>query len=110
MMREISPLQLRAIPAVDFRTKSGSMSRDQTTLRDIMRARFNLAKLKGFDAVQMDNIDGYTNNPGFSFSAGDQLVYNLWLASAVHSIGLAAFLKMIRIRSMMLSIITTAVS
>ena len=67
--------------------------RDQTTLRDIMRARFNLAKAKGFDAVEMDNIDGYTNNPGFSFSAGDQLVYNLWLASAVHSIGLAAFFK-----------------
>ena len=67
--------------------------RDQTTLRDIMRARFNLAKSKGFDAVEMDNIDGYTNNPGFSFSAGDQLVYNLWLASAVHSIGLAAFFK-----------------
>ena len=67
--------------------------RDQTTLRDIMRARFDLAKAKGFDAVEMDNIDGYTNNPGFSFSAGDQLVYNLWLASAVHSIGLAAFFK-----------------
>ena len=44
--------------------------RDQTTLRDIMRARFNLAKAKGFDAVEMDNIDGYTNNPGFSFQRG----------------------------------------
>ncbi len=63
------------------------------TLQAIMLARFKVCQQKGFDAVEPDNIDSYQNKPGFSTSAADQLAYNEWLATTVHSLGLAIFQK-----------------
>jgi hypothetical protein len=64
-----------------------------STLQALMRARFQICKDKGFDAVEPDNIDSYQNNPGFSTTAADQLSYNRWLASTAHGLGLAIFQK-----------------
>ncbi|OPG14423.1 endo alpha-1,4 polygalactosaminidase [Microbispora sp. GKU 823] len=63
------------------------------TLGQIMRARLDMCKAKGFDAVEFDNVDGYTNKTGFPLTADDQLRYNAWLANEAHARGLSAGLK-----------------
>jgi hypothetical protein len=54
--------------------------RQTTILEPIMTDRFALCKHKGFDAVDPDNIDGYTNNTGFPLTAAEQLTYDTWVA------------------------------
>lgn len=62
-------------------------------LAPIMAARLDLCAQKGFDGVDPDNLDGYTNETGFPLTAEDQLAYNLWLAEAAHQRGLGIGLK-----------------
>jgi hypothetical protein len=62
-------------------------------LAPIMRARLDLCKAKGFDGVDPDNLDGYTQNTGFTITATQQLSYNRWLAREAHARGLAIGLK-----------------
>jgi len=59
----------------------------------IMRARLDLCKSKGFDAVEPDNIEIYTNDTGFPITYGDQLRYGAWLTNEAHLRGLAIGLK-----------------
>lgn len=67
--------------------------RQLDVLAPIMEARLDLCSAKGFDAVEPDNMDAYTNETGFPLSYADQLAYNLWLAEAAHSRGLAIAMK-----------------
>lgn len=60
---------------------------------NIMQARIALAKSKGCDGVDPDNVDGYSNKTGFTLTAADQLSYNKKLAAAAHVQGLAIALK-----------------
>ena len=62
-------------------------------LEPIMTARLQMCKEKGFDAVEPDNIDGYENGSGFPLTAQQQLSYDEWLASEVHSLGMAVLQK-----------------
>ncbi len=62
-------------------------------LAPILRARLDLCAEKGFDGVDPDNLDGYTNNTGFPLTAQDQLKFNRWLAKEAHARGLAIGLK-----------------
>jgi hypothetical protein len=62
-------------------------------VRTIMTARLDLAKTKGCDGVEPDNVDGYTNSSGFALTATTQLDYNRFLATAAHARGLAIALK-----------------
>ncbi|MHA7682036.1 endo alpha-1,4 polygalactosaminidase [Cupriavidus sp. PET2-C1] len=62
-------------------------------VRQIMQARMDLAKSKGCDGVDADNVDGYTNQPGFALTAATQLDYNRFLAAQAHARGLAVGLK-----------------
>jgi hypothetical protein len=64
-----------------------------SNVRRIMQARLNLAKQKGCDGVDPDNVDGYTNDTGLPLTAEDQLEYNRFLADEAHSRGLAIGLK-----------------
>lgn len=63
------------------------------TLEPIMTARFRMCKEKGFDAVEPDNEDGYSNSTGFPLTAAQQLTYDEWVANEVHSLGMAVFQK-----------------
>ncbi|MBV9028636.1 MAG: endo alpha-1,4 polygalactosaminidase, partial [Candidatus Eremiobacteraeota bacterium] len=67
--------------------------RQTAILEPIMSKRLDLCKQKGFDGVDPDNIDGYTNDTGFSISGAQQLAYDLWLASAAHARRLAVAQK-----------------
>ncbi len=62
-------------------------------LAPIIRARLDQCQAKGFDAVEPDNIDGFTNDTGFPLSYEDQLKYNIWLAQEAHARGLSIGLK-----------------
>ncbi|WP_414691363.1 endo alpha-1,4 polygalactosaminidase [Noviherbaspirillum sp.] len=50
-------------------------------VRQIMQKRLDLAKAKGCDGVEPDNVDGYTNNSGFPLNASTQPNYNRILAA-----------------------------
>jgi hypothetical protein len=65
------------------------------TVRAIMLARMDLAVEKGCDALDPDNVDGYTygKRTGFDFTAEDQLDYNRFLAAGAHERGLGVGLK-----------------
>ena len=62
-------------------------------LAPIIRARFDECQAKGFDGIEPDNIDGYSNDTGFPLTYQDQLEYNLWLAEEAHARGLSIGLK-----------------
>jgi hypothetical protein len=58
-------------------------------LAPILRARLDLCQAKGFDAVEPDNMEIYTNETGFPLTYADQLKFALWLADEAHQRGLA---------------------
>ncbi len=58
-------------------------------LAPIMLARLDECAAKGFDAVEPDNMEIYTNDTGFPLTYEDQLRYALWLAEESHMRGLA---------------------
>ncbi len=63
--------------------------REIEKLAPIMRARLDLCKSKGFDAIEPDNMEIYTNKTGFPLTYADQLKFVLWLADEAHKRGLA---------------------
>jgi hypothetical protein len=67
--------------------------REIDKLAPIMRARLDLCKSKGFDAVEPDNMEIYTNDTGFPLTFEDQLKFALWLANEAHQRGLAMGVK-----------------
>ena len=67
--------------------------RNLAVLQPIMQARFNDAASKGFDAVELDNMDGCTNSTGFSISTAQQLAYDEWCMQAVHALGMSCCQK-----------------
>lgn len=62
-------------------------------LAPILEARLELARQKGCDGVEPDNVDGYANKTGFPLDADDQIVFNTWLAQEAHARGLSIGLK-----------------
>ncbi|HEY2718848.1 MAG TPA: endo alpha-1,4 polygalactosaminidase [Solirubrobacteraceae bacterium] len=62
-------------------------------LEPIMTKRFQMCQAKGFDAVEPDNMEAFSNKSGFEVSAGQQLTYNEWIAGEVHSLGMAVLQK-----------------
>jgi hypothetical protein len=64
-----------------------------SVLRSIMDARLDMCRQKGFDMVELDNVDGYSNRSGFPLTAADQLYFNATLANDAHSRGLPVLQK-----------------
>jgi hypothetical protein len=64
-----------------------------SVLEPIMIARMRMCVQKHFDALEPDNIDGYSNDTGFPLTAQQQLTYNTWIANTAHSLGLSVGLK-----------------
>ncbi len=62
-------------------------------VKSIMQSRLDLAREKGCDGVEPDNVDGYTNDTGFNLTFNDQLAYNKFLAKEAHKRGLSIGLK-----------------
>lgn len=62
-------------------------------LGDIMKARLDMCKAAGFDAVEPDLVDGFESDTGFPLKASDQLAYNTWFANETHKRGMSVALK-----------------
>jgi hypothetical protein len=67
--------------------------RRMDVLGPLLLRRLDICAGKGFDAVEPDNVDAYANDSGFDLTPEDQLVFNRWLARAVHARGMAVGLK-----------------
>ncbi|MCB9556587.1 MAG: endo alpha-1,4 polygalactosaminidase [Deltaproteobacteria bacterium] len=64
-----------------------------SAVRQVMEKRLDLAKTKGCDGVEPDNVDGYDNKNGFGLTKSHQLDYNIFLAKEAHKRGLSIGLK-----------------
>ena len=64
-----------------------------SNVHTIMKSRLDLAKEKGCDGVEPDNMDGYVNNSGFELTASDQLAFNKFIANESHKRNLSVGLK-----------------
>ena len=62
-------------------------------LAPIMKARFQICKDKGFDAIEPDEITAWNNNSGFPLTYADQIAYNRAVAGWAHAIGMSIGLK-----------------
>ncbi|KAF3922475.1 hypothetical protein AA313_de0208173 [Arthrobotrys entomopaga] len=62
-------------------------------LGPLMKARVAKAKAKGFDGVDWDNVDTYTQKSGFDLTYDQQITYNKMLADITHSFGMTVALK-----------------
>ncbi|MCY1546431.1 Glycoside-hydrolase family [compost metagenome] len=62
-------------------------------MRTLLGKRLDLAKSKGCDGVDPDNVDGYSNSNGLKLSKSHQLDFNRWLAAAAHERDLSVGLK-----------------
>jgi len=67
--------------------------RQLSVIGPIMEKRLDDCKAKGFDAVEPDSINAYTQDTGFPLNADDQLKYNIWWADAAHKRNLSIGLK-----------------
>ena len=67
--------------------------RQVEVLRTIMGKRMDVAKQKGCDGVDPDNMDGYTNATGFPLVAQDQINYNKMIAEEAHKRSMSVSLK-----------------
>jgi hypothetical protein len=67
--------------------------RQLSILLPIMEARVQKCREAGFDGVEWDNVDGYSNRTGLPLTYADQLTYNASLANLAHQHGLTVALK-----------------
>ncbi|XP_014784752.1 uncharacterized protein LOC106879613 isoform X2 [Octopus bimaculoides] len=62
-------------------------------VKRIISQRIELARRRGCDGIEPDNIDAYENDNGLGLTANDQLQYNIWLSVEAHSRNLSIGLK-----------------
>lgn len=62
-------------------------------LSPIITARVDQCERKEFDAIEFDNVDGWTNDTGFALTRADNVRYVKWLTRLGHSHDLAVGLK-----------------
>lgn len=67
--------------------------RNISNLAPMLRARMQMCKDKGFDTIDPDNLNGYTNDTGFPLTAQDQLNFNIWLSTEAHALDMSIGLK-----------------
>ena len=66
---------------------------DSNNAREMVLSRLDVAKNKGCDGVEPDNVDGYVNASGFDLDADAQLAFNRFIANEAHARGLSVGLK-----------------
>jgi hypothetical protein len=67
--------------------------RQLEVVEPIMTRRFEMCREKGFDAVEPDNMEAFSNNSGFPITAAQQVAFNEWVAETVHADGMAVLQK-----------------
>lgn len=87
------PEDTRGEPLPDFPDERWLDVRRIADLAPVIEARLDLCAARGFDAVELDNVDAYANDSGFDLTAEDQLEFNRWLAAEARERGLSPGLK-----------------
>jgi hypothetical protein len=87
------PAVLRGTELSDWPGERWVDIRKRGILKPILKDRAVACKKAGFDAIDWDNVDGFTQESGFDISANDQLAYNRMLAGIAHGLGLSVGLK-----------------
>ncbi|KAK9485648.1 putative endo alpha-1,4 polygalactosaminidase [Lipomyces starkeyi] len=64
-----------------------------SNVREIMLSRLDLAKEKGCDGVDPDNVDGYDNDNGLDLTEDDSVNFVNFLAEATHALNMSLGLK-----------------
>lgn len=67
--------------------------RNTDLLGPILQKRFDLAKEKGCDGIDADNMDSFNADTGFPLTSNDQIKFNTWVAKQVHDRGMSIGLK-----------------
>ena len=91
--RAMIPDSVRGKTLADWPEEQWLDIRQIDALGPVIRSRLDTCRRKGFDGVDFDNVDGYTQDSGFPITADDQLRFNRFLAEEAHARGLAAGLK-----------------
>ena len=87
------PASVKGKALGDFPDETWLDIRRWDVLGPIFEARFDQCKSKGFDGIEPDNVDGYTNNSGFPLTYNDQIQFNRRIADLAHARGLSVGLK-----------------
>ena len=66
---------------------------DDPAVATVIRARIAMCAQKGFDAIEPDIDDSYTDTTGFTITESDEIAYLTKLSDYAHSLGLAWGLK-----------------
>lgn len=64
-----------------------------SNVRRIMRNRINLASSKGCDAIDPDNVDGYSNKNGLGLTKNDSINFINYLSEIAHNLNISIGLK-----------------
>jgi len=80
-------------PVQGFNSERWLNIADLNGLKAMILDRLSICKKKGFDAVEPDNVDGYTNSTGFPLTPQEQLTFNIFVANTAHDLGLSVGLK-----------------
>lgn len=87
------PEEARGEPLPDFPDERWLDIRARDDLAPVIEDRLDLCAEKGFDGVELDNVDAYANDSGFPLTSDDQLAFNRWLAQEARERGLSPGLK-----------------
>ncbi len=69
--------------------------RQLSKLRPWLEAKMDMCKAKGFDAIEFDNVDGWStaNNVGLNITPEDEVAFIVYLSWAAHERGMSMALK-----------------
>ena len=87
------PPSIRGRPIDGFEDERWLDIRRWRALFPILEARLDRCAAKGFDGVEFDNVDGWTNPTGFGLTRQDQFVFLRRLANEAKARGLSPGLK-----------------
>jgi len=73
------------------------LNTNSANVRAIMKTRIALAKSKGCDAIDPDNVDAYNNNNGLELTKNDAIDYLKFLATEAHSAGMSIGVSLLSI-------------
>jgi hypothetical protein len=62
--------------------------RQLSALKPVISARLKLCARKGFDGVEVDNIDGWDNRSGFPLTPQDAEAWPARIANEAHALGM----------------------
>ncbi|MDD0842318.1 endo alpha-1,4 polygalactosaminidase [Pseudomonas sp. Gutcm_11s] len=65
----------------------------RSDVRALLAKRLDLARSKGCNGVDPDNVDGYANDNGLKLTKAQQISFNRWLAAEAHKRNLSVGLK-----------------